>query len=128
MSHERRHFTRVLFQVPGWLSTDNENQPIQLQLPVQVQDLSLKGALVIAREPLPVGTKCQLIVPLTDYDERISMSMQVVQVQELQVGLVCRSIDLDSVTHLRRLLELQLGDPALLERDLASFFNLKGTP
>lgn len=124
MSHERRHFTRVLFQVPGWLSTDHENQPVQLQLPVQVQDLSLKGALVIAREPLPVGTECQLIVPLTDYDERISMSMQVVQVQELQVGLVCRSIDLDSVTHLRRLLELQLGDPALLERDLASFFRL----
>ena len=34
-------------------------------------------------------------------------------------GLRCDSIDLDSVTHLRRLIELQLGDPALLERDLA---------
>jgi hypothetical protein len=32
---------------------------------------------------------------------------------------LCRSIDLDTVTHLRRLIELQLGDPALLERDLA---------
>ena len=128
MPPERRHFTRVLFQVPGWLSTDNENQPVQLQLPVQVQDLSLKGALVVAREPLPLGTECQLIVPLTESHESITMPMQVVQVQELQIGLICRSIDLDSVTHLRRLLELQLGDPALLERDLASFFNLKGTP
>lgn len=33
--------------------------------------------------------------------------------------LLCRSIDLDSVTHLRRLIELQLGAPSLLERDLA---------
>ncbi|MBP6597949.1 MAG: PilZ domain-containing protein [Giesbergeria sp.] len=124
MSQERRHFTRVLFQVPGWLSTDHEHQPEQLQLPVQVQDLSLKGALVIARDPLPVGTECHLVVPLTDSYESISMSMRVVQVQELQVGLLCRSIDLDSVTHLRRLLELQLGEPALLERDLAALFGL----
>ena len=29
------------------------------------------------------------------------------------------TIDLDSVTHLRRLIELQLGAPSLLERDLA---------
>ena len=35
------------------------------------------------------------------------------------VGLLCRTIDLDSVTHLRRLIELQLGAPSLLERDLA---------
>ena len=128
MSTERRHFTRVLFQVPGWLSTDHEHQPMQLQLPVQVQDLSLKGALVIARDTLPVGTECQLIVPLSDYDERTAMSMQVAQAQELQLGLVCRSIDLDSVTHLRRLLELQLGDPTLLERDLAALFSLSSKP
>ncbi len=101
---------------------------MQLQLPVQVQDLSLKGALVIARDTLPVGTECQLIVPLSDYDERIAMSMQVAQAQELQLGLVCRSIDLDSVTHLRRLLELQLGDPTLLERDLAALFSLSSKP
>ena len=39
--------------------------------------------------------------------------------QGLHTGLLCKGIDLDSVTHLRRLIELQLGDPALLERDLA---------
>ena len=56
------------------------------------------------------------------------MWMQVAQAQELQLGLVCRSIDLDSVTHLRRLLELQLGDPTLLERDLAALFSLSSKP
>ena len=120
MSNERRNFTRVLFQSPGWLSTDNDSVPVQVQLPVQVQDLSLKGALVIAREPLSVGTMCQLTVPLTESLYRITMSMQVAQVQQQNIGLVCCSIDLDSVTHLRRLIELQLGDPSLLERDLAT--------
>jgi len=32
--------------------------------------------------------------------------------------LRCLSIDLDSITHLRRLLELNLGDPQLVEREL----------
>lgn len=119
MSNERRNFTRVLFQTPGWLSTDSDNGPVQVQVPVQVQDLSLKGALVTAREPFAVGTMCQLTVPLTESHYRITMSMQVAQVQQQNIGLVCCSIDLDSVTHLRRLIELQLGDPSLLERDLA---------
>ncbi|MBX9836115.1 MAG: PilZ domain-containing protein [Burkholderiaceae bacterium] len=118
MPYERRNFTRVLFQTPGWLSTDSDNVQMQVQVPVQVQDLSLKGALVKARKPLSVGTMCQLTVPLTESHYCITMSMQVAQVQQQNMGLVCCSIDLDSVTHLRRLIELQLGDPSLLERDL----------
>ena len=36
------------------------------------------------------------------------------------VGMVCRHIDVDSISHLRRLVELNLGDEALLERELAA--------
>jgi hypothetical protein len=36
------------------------------------------------------------------------------------IGLRCSSIDLDSITHLRRLVELNAGDPALLERELTA--------
>jgi hypothetical protein len=36
------------------------------------------------------------------------------------VGLRCDRLDVDSMSHLRRLVELNLGDPALLERDLQS--------
>ena len=35
-------------------------------------------------------------------------------------GLHCLAIDIDSVTHLRRLVELNLGDPALLEREVSA--------
>jgi len=34
------------------------------------------------------------------------------------LGLSCREIDLDSITHLRRLVALNLGDEALLDREL----------
>ena len=49
----------------------------------------------------------------------MAVSAEVAHIESHCVGLLCRSIDLDSVTHLRRLIELQLGAPSLLERDLA---------
>lgn len=35
------------------------------------------------------------------------------------LGFECQHIDLDSISHLRRLVELNLGDEELLERELA---------
>ena len=37
-----------------------------------------------------------------------------------RAGLACQSIDVDSVTHLRRLVELNAGDPDLLQRELSA--------
>ena len=114
MPHERRHFVRVQFDSPAQLTC------AQGVFDVQVLDLSLKGALLLAtnRISLATGTPCQLTVQLSEQDH-IAMRMEVVHTEGPSMGLRCDSIDLDSVTHLRRLIELQLGDPALLERDLA---------
>ena len=114
MPHERRHFVRVNFDAPALLTTSTD------AFSVHVLDLSLKGALVMAptTAQLEAGMLCQLTIPLAETGNHIAMSTEIAHVQGLHTGLLCRSIDLDSVTHLRRLIELQLGDPALLERDL----------
>lgn len=114
MPHERRHFVRVQFDSPAQLTS------AQGTLEAKVLDLSLKGALLQTREAIApaAGTPCQLTIALTERDH-IAMSMQIVYAEGHSIGLRCRNIDLDSVTHLRRLIELQLGDPSLLERDLA---------
>ena len=114
MPHERRHFVRVGFDAPALLTTATDAYS------VHVQDLSLKGALLLvpAQASLAAGLQCQLTIPLADTGNHIAMSAEVAHTQGRHTGLLCRGIDLDSVTHLRRLIELQLGDPALLERDL----------
>jgi hypothetical protein len=114
MPYERRHFVRVSFDAPASLTTSTN------ACSVQVLDLSLKGALILAPPAvrLQEGMQCQLTLALTEARNHIAMSMEVAHVEGLHAGLLCRGIDLDSVTHLRRLIELQLGDPALLERDL----------
>jgi hypothetical protein len=48
------------------------------------------------------------------------MWTKVMHVEGRHVGLRCESIDLDSITHLRRLVELNSGDPGLLDRELGS--------
>ena len=114
MPHERRHFVRVGFDAPALLTTSTD------AFSVHVLDLSLKGALIMApaEAALKAGMLCQITIPLAETGNHIAMSTEVAHVQGLHIGLLCRGIDLDSVTHLRRLIELQLGDPALLERDL----------
>ena len=114
MPHERRHFIRVTFDAPAQLTTGDGC------FSVHVLDLSLKGALIMApaEAALKAGMLCQITIPLAETGNHIAMSTEVAHVQGLHIGLLCRGIDLDSVTHLRRLIELQLGDPALLERDL----------
>ena len=53
-------------------------------------------------------------------DARIAMQMRVVHVEGKRVGLRCEHIDLDSITHLRKLVEMNCGDSAQLERELAN--------
>lgn len=114
MPYERRHFIRISFDAPARLTT------VDSSLKVFVQDLSLKGALVVLPEPteLPPGLLCQLQISLANVGAHIAMACEVAYAQGPFTGLLCREIDLDSVTHLRRLIELQLGAPELLERDL----------
>jgi hypothetical protein len=41
-----------------------------------------------------------------------------------QLGFVCQYIDLDSISHLRRLIELNLGDQEELDRELAALLEV----
>jgi hypothetical protein len=46
------------------------------------------------------------------------MAGELAHVEAGHAGVLCRSIDLESITHLRRLIEVNLGDPAASEREL----------
>lgn len=110
----RRRFHRLAYDAPAILQ-----RPLAEALPCTVVDLSLKGCLVrLSRdEPLPDGQIHGLSIDLAD-DVVIQMGVVCSRREGLTVGLHCVSIDVDSITLLRRLVELNLGDADLLERDL----------
>ena len=113
---QRRHFSRIRFNTGARLLVGDR------EAPCDVRDLSLKGALIrSAPDLLPgPGERCLLEIALDDEGTAIRMEGDVVHAENGCIGLACREIDLDSITHLRRLLELNLGDPGLLQRELGA--------
>lgn len=120
---QRRRFARVGFHAGGRLTVAGQI------VACSVEDLSLKGALVtISGDASALTEDCPVELNLTlgEDGERITMLARVAHLHDHRYGLRCTEIDLDSVTALRRLVELNLGDPALLERDLSAMIASAG--
>jgi len=117
-SADRRRFWRAGFHSDALLHHRSGD------IPVEVVDISLNGVLlgVPERWSGELGEPCNLELRLSD-DDAIVMSTVVAHIEGRSVGLRCAAIDLDSITHLRRLVELNAGDPALLDRELAALLN-----
>lgn len=117
ISHDRRQFARVAFASGAELITT------QALLRCQVIDISLKGVLLQlpAGAAPEAGMPCLVKLPLGEAgagDIVIAMAGELAHVEGDHAGVLCRSIDLESITHLRRLIEVNLGDPAASEREL----------
>ena len=111
---ERRKHSRLDFPARCSLVVDGHS------LNTTLVDISMKGALVEVPEPwddVP-NRKCDLVLQLDESDVSLTMGMEAIRNADGHLGLLCVSIDVDSATHLRRLLELNLGDPSLVEREL----------
>lgn len=115
---DRRQFWRATFKSPAHLI--DSHGPTR----VQVEDLSLKGALVEADENWAgtQGEHCRLCITLAPEIE-INMWGTVAHIDNHHVGLCWDEIDLDSITHLRRLMELNAGEVGLLERELSTLIH-----
>ncbi len=87
----------------------------------QLIDISLKGALVDRPADFEAETDhaVHLDVNLGAPDAVISMDCEIAYLTADRVGLRCVTIDLDSIAHLRRLIELNSGDLKLVERELS---------
>src|SRR5690606_7126768 len=113
-SQERRRFWRANFQSGAKLLTDSG------EYMVQIEDLSLRGALVVLPEGAAVrlDERCRLQVQLAA-GVVIMLWGRAAHLKDKHLGIRGESMDLDSVTHLRRLIELNVGDPVLLEEEIS---------
>lgn len=118
---ERRHYQRVQFDTQAVLSQQNHSTP------VHVVDLSLNGVLVDTFDGggFDLSQPLQLHLELSD-SVVIAMELNCAHHSsvsesdhQLRCGFRCTRIDLDSISHLRRLVELNLGSADALDRDLS---------
>ncbi|WP_018862077.1 MULTISPECIES: PilZ domain-containing protein [unclassified Thioalkalivibrio] len=110
-----RRFQRIPLEFPATLIHANGESP------VRVEDISLRGVLVEGSQipTLEAGAVVTLDIPLSD-EARIAFEGRARWQEGLWLGLEIEAMPLESATHLRRLVELNLGDEALLEREFAA--------
>lgn len=119
---QRRHLTRIPFDVDYQIGGDGG----QALYAGHVIDLSLKGALIErpANFSMHVGETLTLDLLLDADNLHIQMQVRVAHLHEQTIGVACEHLDLESMTHLCRFLELNLGSHALLERELSEMLQL----
>jgi c-di-GMP-binding flagellar brake protein YcgR len=119
---QRRHLTRIPFDVEYRFTDDNKD----VMQSGKVIDLSLKGALIERPKNLSVNIGQSLILDLllTNDEVRIQMQVRVSHLHPNSIGVVCEHIDLESMTHLCRMFELNLGSHSMLERELSEMLKL----
>lgn len=112
-NNDNRQFHRILFTAEATLNCEDKTWSCK------IIDLSLKGCLL--RFELPWEQDLEKLYTLTLHlseQTQIKMELTATHVVGNEVGFKCEHIDIDSITELRRLVELNLGSSALLERDL----------
>ncbi|WP_417546084.1 PilZ domain-containing protein [Marinobacter sp.] len=112
---EKRKFHRISFDAPC------ELHAFESVWTTEVLDISLKGVLVKRPEgwDIPLSQPCEVIVHLDGQQAGIVMAVELKHVEPNRLGFSCQYIDLESATHLKRLVELNLGDQVLLEREFS---------
>lgn len=110
---EKRHFHRIMHDAGATLAVENGS------LPCTVTDISLKGCLLELAEAhvLDPARTYRLSIILSE-TLKIEMDVSPAHQEGRRAGFICRQIDPVSIATLKRLIELNLGDPALLEREL----------
>ena len=122
MNTNKRRFQRIPFDAQVRLRlTGAASEPIIGAL----RDISLKGALIAVSEsypPLSVGDVGELTITPDQGDIEISLHVDIAYVlsNKHHYGLNIISFDVESAAHLRRLIEVNLGDESSLQRELSN--------
>ena len=115
-STDKRKFTRIAFSATVGLATSAGDWQTELM------DISLKGMLL--RRPAnwngDIGEPAVIILQLEGEETGIRIEATVAHLDDNRLGFTVRHIDLDSLAHLRRLIELNLGNDLQLHRELAA--------
>lgn len=111
---DKRLFQRILFSHDATLYAAGKKWT------TQILDLSLHGCL--CTEPtdssFEINQQLTLVLKLDD-QHIITIDAQLVHHENHTLGIVNKHVDIDSISELKRLVQLNLANDDLLNRDLA---------
>ena len=112
--HNRR-FRRIPFEAEVTLTVDQDVWSGELL------DVAMKGAMVGTDTPLPLllGSKCSLCISLSGSPISLDFQAEMIHSEDNHYGFKFISEDLETLTHLRKLIELNTGDAEATRSELS---------
>ena len=115
-----RQFSRIPFDAESHIINVKNN----LRMPCSLLDISLNGVLIQlpSSESVQPGDNYKLELQLgSEHKEELCLHMdvRVSHIKDDHIGLQIEKMDIDTASHLHRIIELNTGDPDILERELA---------
>lgn len=113
---DKRKFSRFAFDSSIILEKNGQKWQSLLH------DISLRGVLVSKPENWDDDNEgdFKVFIQLDNSEIEINMDVKLAHAENHHLGFSCERIDLDSITNLRRLVELNLADEKLLEREISN--------
>ena len=103
---DRRQYSRIPFEAAVTIMQGDSS------LSAQLVDISINGVLIETPESyhFRTDTPCRIHIELCN-DIVITMQVALVHSSSSMLGFHCTSIDMESMAHLRKIIESNLGDP-----------------
>lgn len=117
---ERRRFSRIIYQVSALLEQGD------LALQATIQDLSLHGLLLKAENAssLEPSRKVDVAFSFAQSKQVMQLTANIISITDNEIRLKINNIDIDSISQLKRFIELNVGNNELLNRELEHLSDL----
>jgi hypothetical protein len=117
---ERRRFARIIHHAPAQL------QQGQLHLDATIKDLSLHGLLLELANTEPLNSQYPVTVTFAfaESEQRLTLTADIVDAGPHTARLKISSIDINSISQLKRFIQLNIGNDELLHRELEHLSDL----
>lgn len=113
---EERHYQRVPFQAETVVKTEKSLWNCALL------NIALRGALLGSKDlALDLGTICQITITLPTSAIVLDFDAELVHREEDHFGFKFVHVDLQTLTHLRKLIELNTGDADSVRNELMTW-------
>lgn len=111
--NEQRNFRRIPFHTEAVLKIEGTGYPCELV------DLALQGALFKTEQQLPIATsqQAEIGIALSSSELKLEFTGELIHQRGQFYGFIFVAEDATTMGHLRRLLELNIGDGEEVDRE-----------
>ncbi|MGF1910479.1 PilZ domain-containing protein [Vibrio kasasachensis] len=117
---ERRRFSRIVYQALAVISQGD------IKVEASVKDLSLHGLLLRCPQdcPLDISLPISVQFQLPESDITIELDGRIINDDNKFARVIIEHIDIESISHIKRIIELNVGDDRLLHREIEQLSDL----